>query len=43
MLPQVQKIDSALLTKRERERALILGKQGKYPLIVNPQKAPEES
>jgi hypothetical protein len=44
MLPQLQKIDSALLTKRERERAEVLGKQGgKYPVIVSPQRPPEES
>ena len=44
ILPYLQKIDSALLTKREKERGEVLRKQGgKYPVIQNPQKPPEES
>ena len=44
ILPQLQKIDSTLLTKREKERGEIISKQGgKYPVIANPQKPPEES
>jgi hypothetical protein len=41
ILPQLQKLDSALLTKREKERGEILQKQNaKYPLIANAQKPP---
>lgn len=41
ILPQLQKIDSALLTKREKERGVVLKSQGnKYPIIANPHKPP---
>ena len=44
ILPQLQKIDSALLTKREKERgAVIRQSMGKYPAIHNPPKPPVES
>lgn len=44
ILPQLQKLDSALLTKREKERAEVIKKQGgKYPIITNPAKPPEDS
>lgn len=44
ILPQLQKLDSALLTKREKERAEVIKKHGgKYPVIANPAKPPEDS
>ena len=44
ILPQLQKIDSTLLTKREKDRGEVLKHQlKKYPAIKNPQPRPEES